>query len=130
MKTPPLKIGELITRNLAEQLSLGHDVLHVDVDAFLLQDPMKLFDQFPQADIISSVETVYCNRRECWYWDDVFQRKHGGQDPFGAQGFMLNMGMMFVRSNPKTIRIAKAAEESVKAHTVSHDQIAWNEELL
>jgi len=126
--TPP-KVPLLLATGMAEHLSLGHDVLRLDADAFLMEDPMPLFQQFPHADIVSSLDAADCNNH-CWYYDAAYIRRHGGKDPLEALGFMMNTGLTYFRSNSRTIRLTRAASEALASGKSSFEQTALNEELL
>jgi len=129
--TPPT-VPLLLMEGMFQQLSEGKDVLRLDADAFLFADPLKfLSGTFQHADIISSFDCVadpseYCN----WYVDGPFQRRHNGTDPLARTGFMLNTGLIYLRSNPKTIELARVTSEAVQSGISTFEQTALNEALV
>lgn len=126
----PSSVPLLIANGIADQLTQGRDVLHLDADVFLLSDPMQLLqEEFQHADVISSVDCAkqgaYCN----WYFDDAFKKRHNSTDPLEDMGFMPNTGFIYLRSNPKTISIARATAKALQSGRSTYEQTAFAEEL-
>jgi len=133
LQLPPPGVPPLILRGISRVLSQHQDVLRLDADAFLLRSPFGLVqDTYPEAHIISSADCAwgrgtssYCD----WYREPSYLDAHSGGDPLADRGFMLNTGLMYVRSTPVTIRVAELAEQTLPSVT-SNEQIAFNEALL
>jgi len=129
LELTPTGVPTLIATNILEQLSAGKDVLRLDADAFLLDDPMQIFLKFPDVDIISSPDFVDPKFHGNWYSDEKFKSRHPSDDPFATWGFMMNTGLTYIRSNTKTIRLVRAATKALASGQTTFEQIALNEEL-
>lgn len=135
LELTPTGVPTLILENMLEQLSLGQDVLRLDADAFLLDDPMHIFEQFPDADIISSPDFVQPHTSgssqvcDSWYCDEAYKTRHPSDDPFGRWGFMMNTGLTYIRSNDKTTHLVRSATNALISGRTTFEQIALNEEL-
>jgi hypothetical protein len=128
LELPPTGVPSVIVAGVLHQLSLGKDVLRLDSDAFLLDDPMHIFQSFADADIISSPDFV--SQTCCdWYGDDAFKIRHPS-DPFRKWGFMMNTGLTFIRSNAKTIPLVRRSLQALTSGRTTYEQTALNEELV
>jgi hypothetical protein len=132
MALTPNRVPLLIAQSILQQLVNGNDVLRLDADAFLLSDPLKTLQElFPDADVIGSPDCAYAHRiKYCgWYKDRSYRKRHSGKDPLGRTGFMLNTGLMYVRSKPQTISLVQAAVRAIQSGQSTFEQTAFNEEL-
>jgi len=131
MALTPNSVPLLIAQSMLQQLVNGNDVLRLDADAFLLSDPMKLQELFPDADVIGSPDCAHARgTRYCgWYKDRSYIKRHSGKDPLAETGFMLNTGLMYIRSKPQTISLMQAAVRAIQSGQSTFEQTALNEEL-
>jgi len=122
---PPNGVPPIIMSGILRVLSQGQDLFRIDADAFLLRNPFDLVQgTHPDAHIISSADIP-----GDWYREELYEAAHGGADPIGKKGFMLNTGLMYVRSTPLTIEVSQLAVELLGTVT-TNEQIAFNEALL
>lgn len=127
----PRSVPVLIANEMAQQLSRGNDVLRLDADAFLMSNPLHMLqEKFPDADIVSSPDCAHIHGEYCnWYQDRKFKRRHRGRDPFRRAGFMLNTGLVYIRSRPQTVAFAQDVARAIQSGRTTYEQIAFNEEL-
>mmetsp|Transcript_24438 Transcript_24438/g.70112 ORF Transcript_24438/g.70112 Transcript_24438/m.70112 type:complete len:333 (-) Transcript_24438:130-1128(-) len=125
---PSAPLSQLLMQEWAKKLAVS-DTLHIDADAFLLQDPVRsTVIRYPQADIIAVVDCVH-DKSECpWYRSHEFLGRHHGEDPLEAQGFMLNTGFMYLRSTPATMHLLNRTIALTREG--ENEQVALNEALL
>lgn len=132
-RLPPATVSQRVTSGLLRELAAGRSVLHLDADAFLLRDPWpQLRGRFPDADIVGSGDCAgpgpgneYCG----WYINDAFRRRHGNNNPLWQIGFMLNTGLTYFRSNPRTLGLVQAAAKAVQEGRSTNEQTSINEAL-
>eukprot|EP00406_Dinophysis_acuminata_P069223 CAMPEP_0179274692 /NCGR_PEP_ID=MMETSP0797-20121207/33668_1 /TAXON_ID=47934 /ORGANISM="Dinophysis acuminata, Strain DAEP01" /LENGTH=218 /DNA_ID=CAMNT_0020983175 /DNA_START=92 /DNA_END=746 /DNA_ORIENTATION=- len=110
----PQRVPPIIVQGISRVLSQGQDVLRLDADAFLLRNPFEIMrDAYPGAHVISSPDCafdgVYGDKWCGWYREPSYMSAHGGGDPLADLGFMLNTGLMYMRSAPVTLELAKLA---------------------
>lgn len=127
----PENVPLLIANAILEQLTSGHDVLRLDADVFFIRNPMHVLQKdFPDADIIASPDCTHGPNNYCgWYRDNAYNKRHNGSDPLADVGFMINTGIAYIRSNPKTISMTEAAVDALKTGRSTYEQVALNEEL-
>jgi len=130
LQIAPNYLEYFLPRLLREGIEEGQDMIHVDVDAFLLKDPGIVFaTSYPEADIVSAVDAA--GGRYDWYIGDDYLARHGGEDPLGQRRFMLNFGVILFRSNPRVLAMFDeliGAREAIGA--TWGDQTLFNEVLL
>jgi hypothetical protein len=132
-RLPPVEISRAVSAGLLRELSKGKDVLHLDVDAFLLRDPWReLRDTYPTADIVGSADCAGPgpSMAQCgWFMNEAYRRRHGARNPLAEVGFMVNTGVAYFRSGPRTLDVVRAADLAVQEGRSTNEQTALNEEL-
>lgn len=123
----------LICDGIIRELKKGNNVLRLDADAFLFENPVKLLEEaYPEADLVSSVDCAASkSKRYCdWYHNRVFWRSHRNRDPLARVGFMMNTGLTYIRSNARTIALVESAANALRKGKADYEQVALNEELV
>jgi len=120
--------ANLLLNEWATKLT-AFDALHVDADAFLLRDPARGTTlQYPEADVIAAADCA-ADRHGCtWYRSHDYMQRHHGEDPLEAQGFMLSIGFMYLRSLPATMHLLNRS--IAMTDKGENEQVAVNEALL
>merc|ERR1712228_219239 len=77
----PPDLANLLPKWIRADLAQGHDLMHVDADAFLVRDPHESFSlNHLDADIVASIDLA--GGYYSWYITPPFLERHGGIDPF------------------------------------------------
>jgi len=115
---------------LRDGVAQNRDTMHVDVDAFLLQDPdVQFLEKYPEADIVAAADLA--GEHYGWYKTEDFLARYNGLDPIGSRGFMLNMGVILFRSNVHVVGMFDELIATRKALGPTWgDQTVFNEVLL
>ncbi|GIL81772.1 hypothetical protein Vretifemale_10771 [Volvox reticuliferus] len=98
-------------------LSLGMDLLLVDVDAVLLGDVMEYFGRYPQADILVTSDQLAST---------IEPGDTGLELPDKAQAPM-NIGLMFFRYSDRTVSFVDSWLAAINADPAYWDQNAFND---
>eukprot|EP00798_Chlamydomonas_sp_ICE-L_P028760 gene28760-31942_t len=98
-------------------LEAGVNLFLVDVDVVILRDVLPYFDRYPQADILVSTDLLSTPND---VGDDGLEKNGGANAP-------MNIGIMFFRNNPKTLKFVTEWLDRIIATPDLWDQVAFND---
>lgn len=131
LQISPAYLQFFLPKFIRDGLVRGRNLMHLDIDLFLLKDPRPAFvDKYPNADIVAEADCA-SNPGCQWYITGAYKDRHGDTDPLAERGFMLNTGAMFFRSSSRVIDFFDeyiAAREALGPQW--GDQTLFNEVLL
>lgn len=113
---PTRRIVDVFFKEVRAALDQGHDVMHIDTDVYLFQDPLLYFDErYAGFDIVASPDCAFNNalsvENSCnWYKNDAYEWFTNRVDVLERRGFMMNTGLILFRNKPEVRQILSWAQ--------------------
>jgi len=128
----PRGMVQFVMDSWISRASVG-DTLKSDTDVFVMKDVMtEMVNKFRDYDIVASVDCVAQDRNGSswceWYVNRNYTVRHRGRDPLADVGFMLNTGLIYLKSSAPILSLLNDTRELSREGAL--EQLAFNEVLL